>query len=121
MTVGESYVKDLINTSYNYLVPEDVQDALASFSVPDVFGLFGGEQYKSCKRLIDDIIAQSGDDECLNAAAQSFIEVAQTCSLSVFKALLRIGINDIILIRHAFIISSGLIFSGLGMIPSRHH
>ncbi|XP_067940321.1 E3 ubiquitin-protein ligase RNF213-like [Watersipora subatra] len=72
---GDSYVKDLINTKNNFLVPRDVQEALFSFSVPDVFLLFGGEQYQSALQSIDSIIA--AEDDHLEEAVQEFVEMCQ--------------------------------------------
>ena len=72
---GESYVKDLINTPFNFLVPRNIQDALASFAVPDMFGMFDDNQYKSAKDKIDDIVGQSDTEEGVTKAIQNYVEV----------------------------------------------
>ena len=72
---GESYVKDLINTPLNFLVPRNIQDALASFAVPDMFGMFDDQLYKSAKDKIDDIVGQSDTEEGIEKAIQSYLEV----------------------------------------------
>ena len=72
---GESYVKDLINSPLNFLVPRNIQDALASFAVPDMFGMFDDQQYKSAKDKIDDIVGQSDTKEGVTTAIHSYLEV----------------------------------------------
>ena len=68
-------MKDLINTPLNFLVPRDIQDALVSFAVPDMFGMFDSQQYKSAKDKIDYIVGQSDTEEGITKAIQSYLEV----------------------------------------------
>ena len=77
---GKSYIKDLINQRVNFLVPKDVQEILKSFSVPDYFGLFGGDVYQDAVQLIDSIITHSGQDEDVVACIEDFAEVNYLCN-----------------------------------------
>lgn len=76
MTVGESLVKDLINTSHNFMVPHTIQTALANFTVPDVFPLFGDELYDEVKVMIDNIISESSANDAMTRAIQRFADVS---------------------------------------------
>lgn len=74
-TSGDSYLKDLINTPNNFLVPPDLRASLGLFDVPDMLSLFGGEPYNLAKAAIDTIIAESETAEGMAVAIQQFIQV----------------------------------------------
>ena len=72
---GESYLKDLMNTTLNYLIPDAVKQDLESFTVPDVLSAFGAQRYKDIKAALGTIITQSGSDDALANAVNQFKEV----------------------------------------------
>ena len=70
-TKGESDIKDLVNTSHNYLIPDDVKRDLESFTVPDVLSVYGGQEYKHAKTAVDSVIAAAeNQDAFINAINQ---------------------------------------------------
>ena len=73
---GESFVKDLINTPLNFLVPENIQQTLAGYAVPDVYVAFQNQSYTDSLAAINLIISEAGNDDKLNKAIQSAINVS---------------------------------------------
>ena len=67
-TEGESFIKDLINTPYNYLITDDVKRDLESFTVPDVLSVYGGQQYRQAKTAVDNVIAAAGNQDAFTNA-----------------------------------------------------
>ena len=67
-TEGESYIKDLINTPHNYLIPDDVKRDLESFTVPDVLSVYGGQDYRQAKTAVDNVIAAAGNQDAFTNA-----------------------------------------------------
>ena len=63
---GKSYVKDLINTPLNFLLPDDVQDSLASFIVPDVYVAFQKPAYPELLSMVAKVVTHSSDKERKN-------------------------------------------------------
>ncbi|KAF6041607.1 hypothetical protein EB796_000120 [Bugula neritina] len=77
-THGEAYIKDLLNTPRRFLVHNDLKGDLESFTVPDVLSVLGDqERYNQIKTSVDEIIAQSNNEQQLTAAITAFV---QTCA-----------------------------------------
>ena len=71
---GQSYIKDLMNTPHNYLIPDDVKRDLETFTVPDVLAVYGGPEYNRAKNAIDEVIAISANQDAFtNAINQLFM------------------------------------------------
>lgn len=83
-TQGESYIKDLINTPHNYLIPDDVKRDLESFTVPDVLSVYGGQQYRAAKAAIDEVIAQSTNADAFIDAVNHLMQV---CHCSIHRSM----------------------------------
>ena len=73
---GKSYVKDLINTPLNFLLPDDVQDSLASFIVPDVYVAFQKPAYPELLSKIAKVVTHSSDEEGGSRAIQELVNVS---------------------------------------------
>lgn len=73
---GESYVKDLLNTSLNFLVPHNIQESLAGYSVPDVYIAFQKEPYSNMLAAINSTITASNSEEKLASAMQQLLSVS---------------------------------------------
>lgn len=74
-TDGESRIKDLINTPMKFLVPTKIQQSLSSFTVPDMFSIFGGERYEEAKAAVERIILDSGSEARLRNALIELFKV----------------------------------------------
>lgn len=74
-THGESYLKDLVNTPRNYLVPADITRSLQTFTVPDVLSHFGGKQYKDAIPTLDQAITENGQGDGFTNAVNQFKQV----------------------------------------------
>lgn len=75
-THGEAYIKDLLNTPRRFLVHNDLKRDLESFTVPDVLSVLGDqERYNQIKTSVDEIIAQSNNEQQLTAAITAFVQV----------------------------------------------
>ncbi|XP_067936897.1 E3 ubiquitin-protein ligase rnf213-alpha-like [Watersipora subatra] len=62
---GEAYLKDLMTTPLNYLIPDEIKRDLESFTVPDILSVYGGQPYVEIKTAVDDVIIESASDETL--------------------------------------------------------
>ncbi|XP_067937583.1 E3 ubiquitin-protein ligase rnf213-alpha-like [Watersipora subatra] len=69
---GKSYLKDLLNTPQNYLVPGDIKDSLESFTVPDALSLYGGDCYVKAKSAIDLVIISARDETAAREVITAF-------------------------------------------------
>ena len=74
-TNGQSYIKDLMNTPHNYLIPEDVKRDLETFTVLDVLAVYGGQEYNRAKTAIDDLIANSANQDAFTNSVNQLILV----------------------------------------------
>lgn len=82
---GESYIKDLINTPLNFLVPADIRKVLASFTVPDIFSVFGGQLYTEAILITESIITLPVAGELFSAAVDNLYQVSgeRSCTLQI--------------------------------------
>lgn len=74
-TAGESYLKDLLNTPQNYLVPVNIRNTLVSFTVPDALAVNGGQAYSEAKAVLDNVISSANDAARLADAIAQFKQV----------------------------------------------
>jgi len=84
-TVGESYIKDLINTNLSFMIPRNVRDFFASFNVADIFNIFAGEEYQHAKDMVNNVIGCDESRESLNQALKKFEQVRNAFSKAVFQ------------------------------------
>jgi len=56
---GESFIKDLVNTSLNFLLPDDVKQGLESFDVPDALSVTNQKHYRTCISSLDKVLAET--------------------------------------------------------------
>jgi len=56
---GESFIKDLVNTSLNFLLPDDVKHDLESFDVPDALSVTNQKHYRESISSLDKVIAET--------------------------------------------------------------
>ena len=75
---GESFVKDLINSPLNFLVPENIQQSLAGYSVPDVYVAFQSQTYSDTLAAINSMISAVDNEDKLKAVIQHVITVSLT-------------------------------------------
>ena len=76
-TNGQSYIKDLMNTPHNYLIPDDVKRDLETFTVPDVLAVYGGQEYNRAKTAIDEVIANSANQDAFTNSVNQLIMVCR--------------------------------------------
>ena len=76
-TNGQSYIKDLMNTPHNYLIPDDVKRDLETFTVPDVLAVYGGQEYNRAKTAIDEVIANSAKQDAFTNSVNQLIMVCR--------------------------------------------
>ena len=74
-TKGQSFIKDLMNTTHNYLIPDGVKRGLESFTVPDVLAVYGGQEYRSAKVAMDEVVANSGNQDAFTNSVNRLIMV----------------------------------------------
>ena len=74
-TDGESKIKDLTNTTMSFLVPHKIQQSLSSFTVPDIFSIYGGDTYISAKAAISKVITDFDSAERRANAINRLVEV----------------------------------------------
>lgn len=73
---GESHVKDLINTPLNFLVPQNIQESLATFTVPDVYMAFQETSYMDIMAKVGRVITVSADKASLSTAVEQLASVS---------------------------------------------
>ena len=109
---GKSYVKDLINTPLNFLLPEDVQDSLATFIVPDVYVAFQQPAYPELLSLVAKVVTYSADEESGAEAIQELVNVSK-CFLSI-QNILKMRSQQILVIGHCVKLPTISIFEASG-------
>ena len=95
---GKSYVKDLINTPLNFLLPEDVQDSLATFIVPDVYVAFQQPAYPELLSMVANVVTHSSDEETCCEAIQELVNVRKY--ISSIQIILKMLTRQILMIGH---------------------
>ena len=85
---GESYVNDLINSPYNYLIPANIKRALEDFTVPDTLSVFGGNSYKKAKQSLENSFVHFAQREKFSEALDEIraqVRLSLKCIQSAIK------------------------------------
>lgn len=75
-TQGESFLKDLCRSRHSYLLPEDIQRSLDSYTVPDILAVYGGETLSDLCTAIDQFITLGGTEEGVQGIMEKLTQVS---------------------------------------------
>ena len=74
----------MLSTPHNYLIPDDVKTDLETFTVPDVLAVYGGQEYDRARTAIDEVIANSANQDAFTNAINQLFMVLNPVHMSLW-------------------------------------